>query len=272
MNQLLKFNQLPFIPLVFLLTSYCFIACQGTSNLGNPEVSQRKGTEVDNMLLYGKDVTAPSTYRDVKGNIPRLKAMISGRFVQYNTVGDTKRKKYSVWKVNGGKDSVVIYQLPVGEPNKDGHWVYHYQFMTSLPNDPVYTAFSKMTEINRDSIVAVYYEVPDDFKTTIPEIIAEPQKAFKDFEFKRLKLSKTGEKVYYNRKTPLNYYGVSRWMNTTSKNPERKGGYDADYYIVTPNKYFFGKVLYSKDRKYLGPTVQDYLVKEARVKSEWISR
>ena len=248
------------------------MACQGTSVLSNPVVSQRKGTEVDNMLLYGKDVTASSTYRDVKGNIPRLKAMMSGRFVQYNTVGDAKRKQYSVWKVNGGKDSVVIYQLPVGDPNKDGHWLYHYQYMTSLPNEPVYAAFSKMTEINRDSILAVYYEVPEDFDITIPEIIANPQKAFKDFEFKYLKPSKTGEKVYYNRKTPLNYYGVSRWVKTTSKDPERKGGYDADYYIVTPSKYFFGKVFYNKDKKYLGPTVQDYLVKEARVKPELISR
>lgn len=272
MNQLLKLNQLPLIALVVLLTSYGFMACQGTIDLGNPVVSQRKGTEVDNMLLYGKDVTAPSTYRDVKGNIPRLKAMMSGRFVQYNTLGDANRKQYSVWKVNGGKDSVVIYQLPVGNPNKDGHWMYHYQFMTSLPNEPVYAAFSKMTEINRDSILAVYYEVPDDFNTTIPEIIADPENSFKDFEFKRLKLSKTGEKVYYNRKTPLNYYGVSRWVNTTSKVPERKGGYDADCYNVTPNIYSFGKVFYSKDRKYLGPSKKEFLVKEARVKSELISR
>ncbi|MGH1334723.1 MAG: hypothetical protein ACRBFS_01240 [Aureispira sp.] len=255
--------------------TFSFVACKGSKD-GLDKVSASNGknkrTGKNAMLLYSNDVLTKEAYADIKGNIPRLKAMMAGRFVQHNTNGDPARKVYSVWKVNGKKDSVVIYQLPVGDPNKDGHWVYHYQFMTSLPNDPVYAAFSKMTEINRDSIVAFYYEVPDDFTATIPEILAKPENVFRDFDFDDLKISETNEVVYYERKTPLQYYGVSRWMNSTSDDPEREGGYEADYYRISPDRFTFGKAIYNKEKKFLGNTAGERLVKEARVQPEYIGR
>lgn len=276
MNQLSNLSKLSIFILIMFFITYHFIACkgpkEGLENVTASHTKKKAGKDV--MLLYSDDVLTKEAYQDIRGNLPRLKAMMAGRFVQHNTNADTARKVYSAWKVNGGKDSIVIYQLPVGDPNRDGHWMYHYQFMTSLPDEPVYAAFSKMTEINRDTIVAVYYELPDGFatSTTIPRILAKPETLFKDFDFEELKPSKTGEIVYYDRKSPLEYHGVSRWTDSKSTNPERAGGYDADYYIVTPERYVFGKEVYNREKKFLGRTRGERLVKEARVQPQYIGR
>lgn len=276
MNQLSNLSRLPIFMLLIFFISYHFGACtgpkEGLEDVTATKTKKKAGKDV--MLLYSDDVLTKAAYEDIKGNIPRLKAMMAGRFVQYNTNADTARKVYSAWKVNGGKDSMVIYQLPVGEPNKDGHWMYHYQFMTSLPDEPVYAAFSRMTEVNRDTIMAVYYEIPEGFASdvTIPQILAKPEVVFKDFNFEGLQPSKTGEIVYYDRKSPLEYHGVSRWTDSKSTNPDREGGYDADYYVVTPEKYVFGIEVYNRDKKFLGRTRGERLVKEARVQPEYIGR
>lgn len=273
MSNSISVNPFVFLCLFFLTTCF-FTACKDSKlaldNVTMSKVNLQKNK--NGMLLYSNDVLKKSSYEHIKGSIPRLKAMITGRFVQYNTNADTARKKYSTWLVNGGKDSVVLYQLPVGDPNKNGHWVYHYQVMTSLPDQPIYLAFSKMTEIDRDTILAVYYEVPDNFTATITEIINKPEAVFRDFAFNQLKLSSSGEKVYYERKTPLEYRGISSLNSTVSNNPEEEGGYDVDYYLVSHELYVFGKYFYNKEKKLLGRTQGEYLVKEAMVRSQYIQR
>ncbi len=262
------------IVLVLLFFITYFMACVGPKEklqeVSASKTKTKKGKNV--LLLFDDQVQDKAAYENIKGNIPRLKAMLSGQFVQYNTNADPKREVYSTWYVNEGKDSVMVYQLPVGEPNKVGHWMYHYQYMTSLPNEPVYVYFSKMTEINRDSIVAVYYEVPETFTATIPEILAKPQEIFKNFDFENLKLAETGEVVYYERKTPLKYEGISVLRKTNSKAEERQGGFDADYYSVTPEQYQFGIAYYTRDKEPIARTRGERLVKEARVMNEYFER
>lgn len=275
MNELSNWSKHSIVLLLIASVIYSFGACKGSKeSLDEVTTSKSRNKKAGKsvMLLYSDNLSTNAAYEDIKGNIPRLKAMMSGRFVTYNTTADSARKVYSAWKVNEGKDSVMIYQLPIGDPNKDGHWMYSYQYMTSLPEDPVYESFFKMTEINRDSIVAIYYEVPKDFTATIPQILAKPTEVFRDFPFESLEPSKTGEVVYYKRKTPLHYVGISRLLNTGSKIPEREGGYDADYYIIKPELYSFGTAVYNREKKFLGRTQGTHLMKEAGVQLQFIGR
>lgn len=62
----------------------------------------------------------------IGSNIGRLQAMLSGEFVQYTRRG-TKDDGYyyKLWAINDGKDSVLSYTVPVGDPRKHGYWLYH---------------------------------------------------------------------------------------------------------------------------------------------------
>ncbi len=243
------------------------MACGGTK-----DATTSKNKAKDGLLSYGDDVRQRSSYENIKGTVPRLKAMLCGQFVHYNRDEGAAEGEYTPWLVNGGKDSVMLYRLPVGDANKDGHWMYHYQYLTSLPDDPIYTAFSKLETIDRDSIQEVFYEVPANFDVSLAKIVANPTGAFKDFDFKLLKPEPSGEVITYERENLLKYKGVSSLRPTESTDENRVNGYDGEYYEVTPELYIFSRVGYTPNRELIGNAEEERMVKIAKIKSSYIEQ
>ena len=255
--------QFSLIFLLFLMTTCALFSCKSTQK-GTAAKNKKDETTV---LVYD-NVRDKSSYENIKGSIPRLRAMMAGKFTQYNTAGDPERKVYSVWKVNEGKDSVVIYHIPVGDPNKDGYWMYHYQGLTSLPDEPVFTCFTKLEEINRDTIVGSYYAVPEDFSLTIPTLLAGPKKLFKDFDFKGL--TAMDDEVKYIRQTPLEYIGLAPLRPLEQPDGEKK--YMGEYYSITPERYTFSIAFYNDKREIIDRSQEELLFKEAMIAPSYIGK
>ena len=267
---------MPRLLIALVMLFFCHLmAC---NNKNQVTVSQKETTHKNKKkppvaLVATEDMCKSSAYENIKGNVPRLKAMLSGKFTVYNTNRDSARQSYSPWLVNEGKDSVVVYTIPVGEANRNGHWLYLYQYMTSLPDEPIYEAFAKLERIDRDSIVAIYYEAPEDFKYSMADILADPKGLFKEFYFDDLLLSETGEKVWYIRQSPLKYYGISNWIDTEEHpRPDLKNGFNRDYYIVAPSNYHFGKEYYTKEKKTVGKTRGARLIRQQMLSEAYNGR
>ena len=211
--------------LLLLLTILSVMACTDAKRAANTPVNK------DNDF-----------YSSIVKSEARLHAMSAGKYVMYeNTTG-----KYRPWLVNEGKDSVVIYNIPAGEPTKDGLWMYSCQVLTSLPNAPIYKAFFKLEAIDRDTIKSVYYEAPDDFDISLDKILLHPKNAFQEISFDQLKLSKDGEQVTYLKKGTLLFEGESPEM--TGKTTKEYGHYMKDYYTISPNAILYNRYLYNKDK------------------------
>lgn len=248
-------------PSILVLLCCCWMACNTTSkevtlSKVNASSSKKKGKE-QTTLVATANMRQKSAYENIKGNIPRLKAMMCGRFTVYSTSADPNNTTYSTWLVNDGQDSVLVYTVPVGEAALHGHWLYQSQFMTSLPDVPIHEAFIELKAINRDSIVATYYEVPEDFGRTLDDILRDPKEQFKEFQFENLALSKDGEVVWYERLTPLKFHGRSNWAPTEEPidiEPASKAvreGVSRYYYIITPGNFHYGTEYYDKNRNFI---------------------
>lgn len=179
------------------------------------------------------------SYQSIKSNVARVQAMLTGKFVQQTLVDSLNN--YQTWKVNDNQDSMLLYSIPVGDPNKIGYWIYHYQIMTSLPNEPIYEAFEKLTEIDRDSIKSTLYLSPADFNRPLDDLITQRENAFENIDFSTFN---TGEDAgYYIRQNLLFFLN----QTDVKKNEEYKV-YAMDRYELYPDHMLFF-TLYYKDPK-----------------------
>ena len=217
-------NKPIYYQLLLLLVGVGMLSCGG----GKTTTVEKK---TKTTLVQGAEIHQDKTFENIKSNTERLSAMLSGKFVQYNY--NYRSEEYYPWLVNDGKDSVIMYTVPVGEPNKIGYWLYYYQYMTSLPSDPIYEVLVNLQELNRDSIKAVYYEAPEDFNPSIDEFLNKPSAVFSGLNFDGLKVSVDDEKVMYVRQNPLFFIGTSNLM----PNIQIPGDYRVDYYEVKPSIY-----------------------------------
>lgn len=233
-NFLNAMNTPIYYQLILFLVGLGIISCGS----GKTTVTGNNGKTT---LVQSPEIHQDKTFENIKSNTERLCAMLSGEFVQYNY--NYNSGEYYPWLVNDGKDSVIMYTVPVGEPNKIGYWLYYYQFMTSLPNDPIYEVLVHLQELNRDSIKAVYYEAPEDFNPPINEFLNKPSTAFSGVNFDDLKVSIDDEKVMYVRQNPLFFIGTSNLM----PNIQIPGDYRVDYYEVKPSTYNYQIHEYDED-------------------------
>lgn len=268
LKSLPKKNNVPTYTVMYLLC--LFSACATVKTEKN---NMNDGSS--SSLLKGAEIHQDETFSAIKNNTARLKAMLSGMYVQYRK--RPSETKYIPWLVNEGKDSVVIYSLPVQDFRKVGHWLYHYQIMTSLPNSPVYHAFSKMVEIDRDTIKAIYYEVPKDFKPSLDELLNAPEKAFSKINLDKLQLSVHGEYITYIRQNPVHFIGQSPIMS----DPQNKEGYRQDFYDITPSGHKFQIIRYNKNKEKIKDgerkrsvetDVDDCLMKHAMMKADYVKK
>ncbi|BDS09924.1 hypothetical protein [Aureispira anguillae] len=236
-----------------LLCIVLLYSCGSTKETNSVSSKERK------IFVTGELVTQDETYANIKGAVARLRAILCGKFVCYNTLKDPAGKKYSTWRVNEGQDSVIAYQIPIGDYHKDGYWIYHYQCLTSLPDQPVYEGISRLIELNRDTIKAVYYELPKDLDRPINQVLKDPKAVFGRVNWKELEPIKGEKVVYYVRKTLLTYKGESKWKSSQFTSKEK--GFDADYYKVAPSK-----IVYGKNQEYSEKQSPEWLVKAAMIR------
>ena len=192
--------------------------------------------------LSGPEIYKNETYTGINGNIPRLQAMLVGEFVQ--CYKESEDGDYYPWLVNEGKDSIMIYALPAGDPNKVGHWIYYYQILTSLPDEPIYQAFFTLKALDRDTIKAIYYKVPDNFKASLKDVKKNANSLFDQVDFEKLVEMTGNESVLYTRQNPLYFKGESSFY----EDPHQKDCYVKSYYDISPKDYNFTLRVFDKDK------------------------
>ena len=243
-------------PLSLLVLFFCVQSCGSTSQSTSKKV---KGVWETNDVIYQDE-----TYSSISGNVQRLYAMLCGKFIHYNR--SNPKRELKAWTVNGGKDSVMVYIMPVGDPNKVGHWLYYYQIMTSLPDEPIYEAFSKLEVVDRDTIRSVYYDAPTNFNVPLEELVSNPKAAFAQVKLGELSLSSYGEVVTYVRKTPLHFEGKSRLM----QDHQNEHLLRIEKYGIKPQGHSYQSLRYNKEKELVNDDSEnsyERFVKKATLKA-----
>lgn len=223
-----------------LLAMAMIVCCQLFSCNATKDITSSGGEQV---WLSGPEIYKDEAYAGISGNLPRLQAMLVGEFVQ--CYKDDEDGEYYPWLVNEGKDSIMIYALPAGDKNKVGHWIYYYQILTSLPDEPIYQAFFYLKALNRDTIKATYHEVPDNFKVSLRDVKKNTKSMFDQIDFKKLVEIPDNESVLYTRENPLHFKGESSYY----KDPNQKDSYVKSYYDISPKDYNFTVQVFDNNKK-----------------------
>jgi hypothetical protein len=198
--------------LLVLFFSFSFLSTSVDAQRGN-----NKGKK-------SKDILSEEYYTQLGSNIERLHKLRAGSFIQKNmdTTGTLQP-----WYVNGGEDSVMLYSCVVGDPKKDGYWIYHHQFMSNMPDMPLYTALEHIEAIDRDTFVGQFYKCP--VELSLEEVMTK-KNAFKEVEFD--KLEKMDEKIHYWKVDYTEFHGFSEPYFQSDIDRE-KGNYHVDFYRIT---------------------------------------
>jgi len=167
-----------------------------------------------------------SYYENFGNNIARLHQLMLGTFVAYSLSEER-------WKVSE-EDSVVLYSIPIGDITKQGYWIFSYEFMTSLPNNPIYTSIKQVRQIDRDTMEIFYYEVPSKFRLVD---ILKNNDLIKNIDVK--KLVKTNKKTIYVRQSPTHFVGNSDLYEDKELKCLRQNSYDVSPSIYKVSTSFF---------------------------------
>lgn len=127
--------------LLGILLLWGAMACSST------EPTTKKTTSVDPMT--------EEYYLNIKGGEPRLAALMSGSFSCHSV------NKNGLWLVNDGQDSMILYGCSLGEPARDGYWVYQEIVMTHLPSEPMVQSVYKIEQVAPDSLILWKYKIKD---------------------------------------------------------------------------------------------------------------
>lgn len=127
---------------VLLLFSLGWISC-------NSIKSTSTSTDAKNEL-------DPAYYLNIQGVAPRLAALMSGRFSCYRIDANNKEQ---LWPMNNGQDSLVLNACLLGEPAKDGYWIYYEVHMTHLPENPITQRVYNIEPLTIDSLSITTYNV-----------------------------------------------------------------------------------------------------------------
>jgi len=139
-------------------------------------------------------------YQNLQRNIVRLYHLMQGTFVAY---AETAEDLHS-WNVTEG-DSVVLYTTTLGDVGKHGYWLYSYEFMTSLPDAPVYTGIKQIRSVSRDTLEILYYKA--DIKPLKLREVLDAKVLNERIKLHELELVE--KKVTYIRNHAANFVGKS---------------------------------------------------------------
>lgn len=202
-----------------LMAISCFYSCATSS-------TSKANLPTDNTVFE------VAYYQNLQKNIVRLHHLLQGTFTAYAGNQDEEIKS---WTVSGG-DSVVLYSVPLGDINKDGYWIYSYEFMTSLPDAPLYTSIKRLEQIARDTVDVYYYKTQQQIDVQLADLL----------DLSRLNakinvdsLVKQEKRVRYVRKSCSHFVGKSKKYEDPDRGCMRINTYDVspNFYAVTTDFY-----------------------------------
>ncbi len=175
-------------------------------------------------------------YQDLEKNIVRLHHLLQGTFTAHT---GSKSAELTSWTVSEG-DSVVLYSVPLGEPSKNGYWIYSYEFMTSLPDAPIYTSIKRLQQINRDTVDVYYYTSKKPLHICLLDLLDVRRLNAKiDWE----QLEQQEKRVRYARQSSSHFIGTSLVYEDPDRHCWRQNTYD-----LSPNFYQVKTTFYDKDQ------------------------
>lgn len=174
-------------------------------------------------------------YQDLQRNIVRLHHLMQGTFIAHKGGSDTDLES---WTVSEG-DSVVLYNVPLGDVDKDGYWMYSYEFMTSLPDQPIYTSIKEIKQLSRDTFDVLYYKPKTEMFLKLEDVL-NTQILNEKINTDSLVLLE--KKVRYVKKSMANFIGYSEQYEDKEHKCLRQNTYD-----VSPNFYKVKAAFYDKD-------------------------
>lgn len=175
-------------------------------------------------------------YQDLQRNIVRLHHLLQGTFTAHS--GDQEQLLTS-WTVSGG-DSVVLYSVPLGDVNKDGYWIYSYEFMTSLPDAPIYTSIKRLKQVSRDTVDVYYYKTKEPVEVELLDLLDLTRLNAK---INLDSLILRDKKVRYGRKSSAHFIGKSLVYEDPDRHCLRQNTYD-----VSPSFYQVETIFYDKQK------------------------
>lgn len=245
--------------IAILTLSYTFSSCSSTQKTSTT-------TTGTNALFLPDSYQVDSTvYSSINGSLARFYQLYCGRFVQYQPVNGNVND-YGLWRINDGKDSVMVYHFPVGNPDKDGYWAYNCQVLTSLPDEPIYASFSKLQSISRDTMLLIAYALPDDFSTTLDQLVNKTKEVFRSVDLKTLQRN-PGADVAFVRQTPIRYGG--EMAPYPDENPKNEGGNLATYLSIDCEKITFHTNVYDSDNTLVASSPPVFLRKLNRLNPQF---
>lgn len=208
--------------LTLLMGISCFYSCATSS-------TSKTDTPTDNTVFE------VAYYQNLQKNIVRLHHLLQGTFTAHAGNQDEEIKS---WTVSGG-DSVVLYSVPLGDVNKDGYWIYSYEFMTSLPDAPLYTSIKRLEQIARDTVDIYYYKTPKHIEVQLADLLNLNRLNAK---INLDSLVKREKRVRYIRQSCSHFIGKSQKYEDPDRGCMRVNTYD-----VSPNFYEVTSDFYDKE-------------------------
>lgn len=176
----------------------------------------------------GPDRTDEAYYKKLGSNIERLRALREGLFVFY-TKNDEEAPAV-LWRSSG--DSILLYSRAIGDVNRNGVWLVHSQFISSLPKEPILTFVEYFERISRDTFVGKSYVWKDG--PSASELIQEDFKLPDDFDYEALKEGAFYEKLTYVRQDAAHFKGFSPETEIYSIELKERYAAQKDYYDLRP--------------------------------------
>lgn len=173
-------------------------------------------------------------YQDLEKNIVRLHHLMQGTFTAY---AKTEGEELRSWEVSEG-DSVILYTVPLGVVPKHGYWLFSYEFMTSLPDAPIYTSIKHLVAVDRDTIDVYYYKTQAPLTITLADVLDAAQLINK---IELDSLIKRDKRVRYVRQSASHFVGESLVYLDPDRDCWRQNHYD-----LSPNFYKVSSVFYDK--------------------------
>lgn len=192
-------------------------------------------------------------YQGLGNNLNRIVEMRTGVFVQY-LYDDSQDSIPILWRINDGMDSTVIIARPVGDPQKDGHWILTYTFMTNAPKLPLSVTLElyEASKTNRDSIYCYFHNAPED--------ISWDQITDVNYDFDELVLEKghnsRGEHITLTQVSLLEFKGPTNYREASLYSDQYN--FRKDDYVIKPEESRFSVAFFKEKDKdpWVYPAVQ----------------
>lgn len=196
-------------------------------------------------------------YEQLGNNTRRLQILKTGLFAQYIMNEDSS---LTAWTHSG--DSVYLYTIPVGEPNKNGHWVMITQFLSGLPDEPLSIWFEKIERISRDTF-GVWSMPWND------ELVGYKELARNGIDLKERgielpnKVSGEPRSIYF-REGPAHFRELPIPRSVSAKFAERNVSYQKVFVDLQPQGSYFQAHYFDKDSVLMGKGATNALLRKTK--------